>query len=307
MIANFFNKTKPVVFFILSLLLLLYYVFAIVNFKFEAFSFLWLGKIVGVFLLTIAFLLFSSFIIKKNTLTQSSSYAILLLVVLLGTFYESMFDVGIVIANILLLLGFRKVYSLKTITATKLKLFDAGFWFGMAALFYSWSILFVLLIYVALIIYERITIKNLLRPIIGVVTPIFIYFTYCFYFDSLNEFYNCWDFNPNVSYTSYNNLKLLLPISVSLAAVFWSVITLTPKVSASGIHIKRSWRIVLNHFIFSAIIIAFAPIKDGSEMFFMMFPLSVIITNFLRISPSENFKNLILYLFLIISISIYFL
>ena len=307
MIANFFNKTKPVVFFILSLLLLLYYVSATINFKFEEFSFLWLGEIAGVFLLIIAFLLLSNFIIKKNMLTQSSSYAILLLVMLLGTFYESMFDTNIVVANILLLLGFRKVYSLKTITATKLKLFDAGFWFGIAALFYSWSILFVLLIYIALIIFERITVKNLLRPLVGVVTPIFIYFTYCFYFDSLNEFYNCWDFNPNVRYTSYNNLKLLLPISVSLAAVIWSIIMLTPKVSASGIHIKRSWRIVLNHLIFAAIIIAFAPIKDGSEMFFMMFPLSIIITNFLRISPSENFKNLILYLFLIISISIYFL
>jgi len=307
MIANFFNKTKPVVFFILTLLLLVYYVSVVVNYKFEAFSFLWLGQLVAVFLLIIVFLLISNFIIKKNALTQNNSYPILLMVLLLGTFYETMFNIEIVISNILLLLGFRKIYSLRSISATKLKLFDAGFWFGVAALFYAWSILFVLLIYIALIIFERITVKNLLRPLVGVITPIFIYFTYCFSFGSISDFYNCWDFNPNINYTSYNNLKLLLPITVSLAAVIWSIITLTPKVTVSGIHIKRSWRIVLNHLIFAAIIIAFAPNKNGSEMFFMIFPLSVIVTNYFRISPSENFKNLILYLFLIISISVYFL
>ncbi|MFD1294924.1 DUF6427 family protein [Lutibacter holmesii] len=307
MIANFFNKTKPIVFFILASLLFVYYILAIANFKFEAFSFLWLAQQFGFFVLIIGFLLISSFIIKKNTLTQNNSYALLLLVLLLGTFYEAMFDVPIVIANVFLLLGFRKVYSLRTISATKLKLFDAGFWFGVAALFYAWSIIFVLLIYVALIIFERINVKNLIRPIVGVITPIFIYFIYCFAFGSVNDFYNCWEFNFNVNYTSYNNLKLLLPISVSLAAVIWSIVTLTPKVSVSGIHIKRAWRIVLNHLIFAAIIIAFAPIKNGSEMLFMIFPFSVIITNYLRISPSENFKNLLLYLFLILSISVYFL
>ena len=307
MIANFFNKTKPVVFFIVSSLLFLYYVVALFQFKFELFSFFWLLHKIGVFLLLVAFLLIASFIIKKNTLTQNNSYAIVLIAVLLGTFYETMFTNNIIISNFLLLFGFRKIYSLKSGINTKLKLYDASFWLGIAALVYCWSILYVLLIYVTLIVYQRITIKNFIIPIVGFITPIFIYFTYCFYVDNLEPFYNCWVFNPNFNYTNYNNFKLLVPIAVILATVIWSILILTPKVSVSGINIKRTWRVVLNHLIISAIIIALSPQKNGSEMLFMVFPVSVVVTNFLRVSTSENFKNLILYLFLIISISVYFL
>lgn len=307
MIANFFNKTKPVVYFVLTLLLMLYYILANLIFNFESFSFLWLTEKVGVLLLIVAFISISIFIFKKNGLAQRNSYSTLLLVVLLGAFYESMFTSNIIVANILLLLGFRKVYSLKTITEIKLKLFDAGFWFGMAALFYSWSIVFVVLIYLALVIYERISLKNLVRPIIGVLTPIFIYFAYCLYFDNLNAFYNCWSFNLSVNYMPYNNLRLLLPVTVFLSAVLWAMAVLIPKVRSSGINVKRSWRLVLSHFILAEIIVIFAPVKNGSEILFVMFPLSVIISNFLRLIPSENFKNSILYLFLLISISVYFL
>lgn len=307
MIANFFNKTKPVVFFIVSSMLFLYYVVALFQFKFEVFSFFWLLHKIGVFLLFVAFLLIASFIIKKNTLTQNNSYAILLMAVLLGTFYEAMFANSIIISTILLLLGFRKIYSLKSGLNTKLKLYDASFWFGVAALVYCWSILYVVLIYVTLIIYHRITIKNFIIPLIGLATPIFIYFTYCFYVDNLEQFYNCWLFRPNFEYYNYNDFRLLIPIAVTLATIIWSILVLTPKVSVSGINVRRTWRVVLNHLIISAIIIAFAPQKDGSEMLFMVFPVSVVVTNFLRVSTSENFKNLILYLFLLISISVYFL
>ncbi len=307
MIANFFNKTKPVVFFIVSSMLLLYYVVALFQFKFEAFSFFWLLHKIGVFLLFVAFLLMANFIIRKNTLTQNNSYAILLMAVLLGTFYEVMFANHIIISTILLLLGFRKIYSLKSGLNTKSKLYDASFWFGVAALVYCWSILYVVLIYVTLIIYHRITIKNFIIPLIGLATPIFIFFTYCFYVDNLEQFYNCWVFRPNFEYYNYNNFKILIPITVILATIIWSILVITPKVSVSGINVRRTWRVVLNHLIISVIIIAFAPQKDGSEMLFMVFPVSVVVTNFLRVSTSENFKNLILYLFLLISISVYFL
>lgn len=307
MIANFFNKTKPVVF-LTSIFMLFVYVFlAAFIFKYNITSLLILGEIIGFYVLIVLYLLVASFIIKKNALTQNNSYAILLITVLLGTFYEAMFVNSIVFSNLLLLLGFRKIYSLRSATNTKLKLYDASFWFGIAALVYCWSILYVLLIYITLIIYDKVTIKNFLIPIVGLVTPIFIYFTYCFYFDSLEQFYNCWVFNPSFEYNNYNNFNLLIPITVILATIIWSILVLTPKVPVSGINIKRTWRVVINHLIISVVIIVFSPLKNGSEMLFMVFPVSVIVANFLRVSSSENFKNTILYLFLLISISVYFL
>ena len=74
-----------------------------------------------------------------------------------------------------------------------------------------------------------------------------------------------------------------------------------------GVNYKRSFNLVFSHLLISAIIISLSPVKNGSEMFFMIFPFTVIVTNFLQKSQSENFKNVILYLFFVISAGVYFL
>lgn len=307
MIANFFNKTKPVVFFVIAVLLLIYLLAATFLFHFNGFSLLFLGKTAGVFGLLIAFLLVVNFIIQKNQLTYNNSYTLLLIVLLFGTFYETMFSYKILFANLILLFGFRKIYSLRSKTRTKQKLFDAGFWIGVASLIYVWSIFYVLLIYLAIVIYEKLDVKNIFVPIIGMVTPIFIYFTYCFYFDNTALFLSNWMLDPNLNFVDYNQFKLLIPITFLLALVLWSVVYLTPSFANRGINAKRLWRVSLNHLIISAFIIMFSPVKNGSEMFFGFFPMSIIVANFLRNSESNNFKNLILYLLVLISISVYFL
>ena len=101
-----------------------------------------------------------NFIVKKNSLTQDNSYVILIFVLLLGTFSETMFANSIVFASIGLLLGFRKIYSLRSGINTKQKLFDAGFWVGISTIIYSWSILYILLIYVGIIVFRKQSFKN---------------------------------------------------------------------------------------------------------------------------------------------------
>jgi hypothetical protein len=307
MIANFFNKSKPVTIFAIILLLLVYYVSSTFLYKYESFSFFFVIKTVGFFLVFLALLFIMKFIIQKNNLTQDNSFALLLAVLLLGTFYETMFSNNIVFANITLLFAFRKLYSLKSGMNTKQKLFDAGFWVGIATLIYSWSILYVLLIYVAMLIYKRLNFKNIFIPLVGLGAPLFLYFTYCFYFDNLIAFNNCWQFASSFNYNSYNQFKYLIPITFLVTLFLWSVVSLSSKVVKRGVNYKRSFNLVFSHLLISAVIVALAPIKNGSEMFFAIFPLVIFISNFLEKSKSENFKNLILYLFFIISVGVYFL
>jgi len=307
MIANFFNKTKPIVHFIITICLLVYFVSANLLFNFNGFSTLFLAERTGIFLGFIVMLLILNFIIQKNNLTQNNSYALLIVALLLGTFYETMFSNVLLFANITLLLGFRKIYSLKSGTNTKQKFFDAGFWVGISALIDPWSIFYVVLIYFAILIYQKMDFRNIFIPLIGVATPIFIYFTYCFYFDNLELFYSKWMFNPNLDFGNYNQFKYLIPIAFLLTLLIWSIVALSPKMGTEGINIKRSWRLVLNHLLISVFIIISSPVKNGSEIFFIVFPLSIVVANFLKKSDSKNFKNLILYLILVISIVVYFL
>jgi hypothetical protein len=229
------------------------------------------------------------------------------MVFLLGTFPEAMFSYKIVLANIALLLGFRKIYSLRSGVDTKLKLFDACFWIGIATLIYSWSIFYVLLVYLGVIIHQKLTVKNLFIPIVGFVTPMIIYFTYCLYFEDAAFFYNKFNYEINLDFSSYTSLKLLIPVIFLSIALLWSLLKVTPKVVSVRNNFKFSWDVLINHLLISATIVVLAPTKNGSELFFVIFPTAVIVANLMHYIKSKIFKNAILYGFLLVSVFVYFL
>ncbi len=305
MIANFFNKTKPATIFILVALLFVYYFAATFLLYSAELSFRFLLKRFSFFILIALLLSIVNFIVKKNKLTKDNSYTLLLMVFLLGTFPEAMFSYNIVLANIALLLGFRKIYSLRSGVDTKLKLFDACFWIGIATIFYSWSIFFVLLVYLGMIIHQKTTVKNLFIPIVGFVTPMIIYFTYCLYFEDAAFFYNKFSYGINLDFSSYTLLKLLIPGIFLSVILLWSLLKVTPKVLSVRNNFKFSWDVLINHLLISATIVVLAPTKNGSELFFLIFPSAVIVANLVQHTKSKFFRNVILYAFLLISIGVY--
>jgi len=307
MIANFFNKTKPITTLSLIVLLGVYYISAV--FLKESYSlstFLFIKKLVF-FLCLILLLLIFNFIIQKNKLSSDNSYALLLVVLLLGTFYKSFLSNVVIFTNIGLLLSYRKIYSLRSGVNTKMKVFDAAFWIGISTLIYSWSILYLLLIYIGLLIYEKVSVKNLLIPIVGFVTPIIIFFTYHLYFESLAVFYNCFNFEVNLDFGAYYSLKFLAPILFLIIILGWAIVSVTPRIVLISNKLKLAWNVVLNHLLISIVIVVLSSTKNGSEMFYLVFPSVIIIANFIQKTQSLFFKNLLLYLFLIISIVVYFL
>jgi len=306
MIANFFNKTKLVTVFSIVVALFIYYFTATFLLHSGELSLQFLVKRVGFFFWLVLFLLIVSFIIKKNKLTKDNSYALILMVFLLGIFPEAMFSYPIVFANIALMLGFRKIYSLRSGLDTKLKLFDACFWIGIATLIYSWSILYFLLVYVSMIIHQKLTVKNLFIPIVGFVIPMLIYFTYCLYFENVTFYYARFNYEMNLDFSSYTSLlKLLIPVLFLMVVLLWSLIKVTPKVVSVRNNFKFSWDVLINHLLISVVIALLAPTKNGSELFFIIFPSGVIISNLMQLTKSKIFKNLILYAFLLISIGVY--
>jgi hypothetical protein len=248
-----------------------------------------------------------NFIVKKNKLTKDNSYALLLMVFLFGTFPEAMFSSNIVFANFALMLGFRKIYSLRSGVDTKLKLFDACFWIGVATLLYSWSIFFILLVYVGMIIHQKLTVKNLFIPIVGFLTPMIIYFTYCLYFESATFFYNKFSYEINLDFSSYTLLKLLIPVIFLSIVLLWSLVKITPKVVSVRNNFKFSWDLLINHLLISITIVVLAPTKNGSELFFVIFPSAVMVANLMHHIKSKIIRNMILYAFLLVSVLVYFL
>ncbi len=307
MIANFFKKSKPAGIILIIGLLFIYYFFATFYVSANNLSINLFGNRLILFGLGVVWLLVFNFIVSKNKLTLDNLYGLLLGVIFLGTFYESMFSSKLLLTNILLLLAFRKIYSLSSNLNTKMKLFDAAFWIGIASLIYLWSFLFFILIYVGIVLYKKVFIRNLIIPIVGFITPIFLYFTYCIYLNKLPLFYQKFDVNFSLDFNYYSLTKYLLPLILISLMLIWSIIRVTPSIVLVSNKLKQKWMLLLNHLVVAIIVVGLSEIKNSSELLFLIFPAGIIIANFIPKLKSSLFKNVIIYLFLALSISVYFL
>ncbi len=298
MIANFFSKTKPINFLVLSAIMIIVYIIGLGNNLTGGFSLVILLK-KSVFTLPIILLIFIlNFIIRKNLLTEDNTYAILLYILMLGFFPNSFFNKNIFFSNFILLFAFRRIYSLRSDIETKKKIFDSAFWIGIASMFYIWSFIYIFLIYGAFWIFRKRNWKNIFLPIIGFITPVFLLFVYQLLVEDLNKFYGLWVFEYNLSFHSYIKMEFFLPIIFLLILGAISIFPTTKKSLLSKIDIKSNWTILMIHISLSFLIVIIAPIKNGSEFLFFFFPLGILFANYLQIIQRYWVKELILYLFL---------
>ena len=306
MIANFFNQTRPINFLVLSVLVFVIFVVSLIHINSESLSFYFFVKN-GAFLTAAILIVYVlNFIIRKNSLTEDNSYAILFYILITSFFPQTFSNGGIFVANFILLFAFRKIYSLRTSTKTIEKIFDAAFWIGIASLFYIWSLLFMILLYAAILIFRKADWRNFLIPLLGLITPIFLSYTYLLYFDDLGRFKRIWLIDYAFDLSIYNSAKFLIPLITMGLLVVVSIFPTTNKSLIAKIDVKSTWFLLIAHFFVSVLIVLLAPDKDGSELLFLFFPVSILFANYLQLLNRYWIKEAILYLFIIISLVVYF-
>lgn len=250
------------------------------------------------FLLLLLMLFLVNFIIRKNNLVKDNSYTILLFVFLLGMFPLSMLNFDLIIANLLLLLAYRRIYSLRTNKDTKNKLFDSAFWIGIATLIYPWSSIMIILIYIAILLFDKSTWRNILIPIIGFITPIFIFASYLVAVNDFDSFSNIINYYHSFSFETYNSFKIIIPLSLVCALILWSIFPTTSKITTINNEFKTSWFLLIFHLLILIPVIILSPLKNSAELLFLFFPSALIFTNYLQIAEEKWFKEVFLYTFL---------
>ncbi|MDH3322809.1 MAG: DUF6427 family protein [Flavobacteriaceae bacterium] len=304
MIANFFDKTKPINFLVLSIIMAIVYIIGGLNFFEEDITFFLFLKKSAFLLLAILVIFFLNFIIRKNFLTDNNTYALLFFILLLGLFSNVFFNRQILISNFILLFAFRRIYSLRTVAKTKEKIFDAGFWIGLASLFYNWSIIYILLLYGAIWIFRKRDWKNMFIPIVGVVTPVFLLFVYLLVKNDAHQLVGFFNFHYSLDFQKYTFLPFLIPIIFIMILGLTAIIPTTQKSLLSKIDFKSTWQILILQILLSLFIVILAPMKDGSEFLFLFFPLSILFANYFQGVNRYWVKEMILYLFVLLLIGV---
>jgi hypothetical protein len=307
MLANFFGKSKPVNFIIITVLFLGYFILKLFQEEVEVYNVaFFLEKSAFLLLFLVLFFLYN-FIIAKNKLTKDDSYAFLLFVLVLGANSSLFMGFRMLIVNILLLLFFRKIYSLKAYKSVIEKLFDAGFWLGICFLFEPFSIVFYLVLLVAVSLFLEISIRTILIPILGFATPVFIYFTYYFLTDSVAVFEKLFEFSPTFKYQLYNTAPNHLILGLLLVFVIVSILIKTGHIFAVSNKFKRSWSLLILHLLVSVVFVAFVKEKNGSELMIVFIPATIIIANWITSIEKKWLISTVLLLFFAASLAVHFI
>jgi hypothetical protein len=299
MLANFLGKSKPINFIILLSLFIGLFLFTSFSVFFnERFELTFLFKIASSVGLYLVIFFFSNFIVSKNNLTFDNSYAFFVFTILLSYFLSYITSLKILIVLLLYILLLRKIYSLKSPKKILQKLFDSGFWLGVLFILEPFTAVFVLLIYAAIFLHQKPIINNLIVPIIGFLTPIIIFCTYCFWFDKLYLFTNLFYFESFHSGVFYSESSYYW---ASVFITFISVVSLflkSPKTFSINNAFKKSWILLIINLSIALFFALFIPKKNGMELLFILFPASVIIANGLETIRNNLIKNAFIVLLL---------
>lgn len=296
MLSVFFNKSKPIHYIVLSMLLLL--IFTASRFQ-EGQNGRYATSILeqfGVFMALLVSVFVFDFFATRNKLTQKNSFKILLYLVFLAILPMVIMHGNVVFANLFIILALRRILSLRSHREVKKKLFDAAFWIALASLFYFWSILFFVLLFSSLLVYSFTDIKNYIIPLTGIATVLVI--TVCYriimgidIFEGISHIGQY-----SLDFSTLNTKRVIVGATVMFSFGLWSFFYYLKNIKSKMKSHRPTFKLIAISAIVAIAIVILAPYKNGSEFVFTFAPLAIIITNYIEVISEKWFKESFLWL-----------
>lgn len=290
MITSIFSKSKPINFIIVSILVVValgFQVYSGVNVPdFSLFE-------KGFALFLVLFSLFiTDFIVSKNELTKSNSYAILVFGLSVTIFPKIFDDVNLLISNLLILFALRRLFSLHTKRSLKKKFFDAVFWIALASLFYAWSILFISVVVLALSHYWQNEGKYIAISFFAVVTVFVLLVLYNIIFKDQFLPDSNFDFRYNLNFSNYNSLDKIIIFTIIIAIFIWSLVYYIKNSAEKNKRLKPIHALVILSALIALLVGFMALEKGGNEAIFFIFPFSIIVANCIETIEENWFREI---------------
>ena len=294
MISSIFGKTKPINFIIVLAFLFLFYW----SVHFLMFQRSYVPEELLRHTIVLSILLFSifvvNFIVKRNQITGTNSYAILFYALLIVVFQSSLLDNNVVLCSFFLLLAQRRLISLRSLKNVKLKILDATLWVTVASFFYDWALLYLILVFIAIYFYEPKNIRNWLIPFLGVFAVGVILYSVLLLIDEGEFFKDHYSFNLSFDTNFYaywgNSIKLVVYIIIILLTGFWAFL----KIGKLGIGRIMTMRLIAISF---TIGIVLTLLKTSSETFPVMvtfFSAAILLSKYIEVIKKVNIKEIAL-------------
>lgn len=297
MLRRFFASSKPINFVVIGIVVILFLVMYSLatweNLSAGDFIVHKIGIIIG-FLLTLGVF---DFVVKKNVLTRKNSYAVLCFALFCLAVPAIFSHARVIVAGFFIMLALRRIYSLRSKTDTHKKIFDAAFWIFIASLFYFSSLLFLVLLYFAILFYCAGNYRNWLMPFGALLVVLLLGTTYALYTTGIMAFIEGYIVYPSYDFTSYSSPKLLIPLSFFLALYLWTIFKYFALLNAAFQTHKPAFALVIIASLIALVIaVGFAPVRNGSEFYFLFGPLAILTSRYVERSKSKWFNEFLLWM-----------
>jgi len=292
MIVKYFNHTKPINFVFLSILLS---IFVLISLYLKHSLVFTSNNTIGVFLLLASFFLFN-FISKKWLTSSDKDFGILFYVLLSGLFYVPTENNSLLISNFLIYLALIQIFNLKNKEINvKKQLFNSGLLIGIASLFYPLSFLFLGVVLVSVFVFNHISWRSIIIPFIGFIVPfLFIYFLKDLFGVVLfTKLYPL--FTLSLPYL-FQSTILSISSGVLLLLGLASMLLIISKINTDFVFYRGFNSIIISYLIISLFILLFDENKNGSELIFILLPLSILLANALSIVRSQWISNSLVFI-----------
>lgn len=306
MLASLFSKTKPINYFITSVLLIVFYFLFIQTTNYwPTTGYEYFKRGVLLLLLFISTTLVQ-FIGQRNRLTGDNSYAPLLFVCFLILFPSALINPKIIVANYFVILALRRLFSMHSLKAPKEKIFDAALWIFVAVLFHFWSILFLGLLFLAIVFYVSSDYRNWMIPFVALFTVSVFLGLYLVgaQVDLLNFVVNSTKFSFDFTYFNnvYQNIALAIFSSIAVLFFVSQVLALPSK----PFNMQTSYKKIIITFLIGIAIYIFSADKNNGTLLFTFFPLSILGANYLENLPNKWMREVVVSVILGIALFIFF-
>lgn len=291
MLTSFFGKSKPAHFLILGAFITLGFVWSLFIGFSGAFSigeFLVKALILAVTVLSVILL---DFIVSKNHLTRRNAYSIFFYSCFVIMFPIDYLHSEILWANIFLLLALRRIISLRNDNNSEKKILDAAVWITVASLFYFWSLLFLIPLWMAVVQKPNLTYKQMLIPIVGFLAVLLLNTAYQLLMYETFSWFSGWKQLVGLDFSAYSSPKVLIPVTLILALLVWTGFHRLLHLASVPLKERPNFFML---FIIAATTLAIAvctPEKNGSEIIFIFAPTAILCANYIEGVKSDGYRE----------------
>lgn len=306
MLTSFFRKSKPINYVLIAVLMTLLYLAHTLR-ALTSFSVVEIFKNIGLLLVFIFTMLLIDFITKKNDLTKRNTFVVFLFAIFVGTFPETFLNSKVLLAHGFILLALRRIISLKSKEQIQKKLVDAAIWITIASFIYFWCILFMGFLYVAIFSFTDRNHKKYVIPVVGFATVWVLYNAYSILFHNTLFLPTNWVETVGFDFQIYQNLQAGLPLLLFIALLGLSIFFIFLGKKNTNKRRRKTTALMAFLTIFALALLIFTAQKNSAELLFMATPFAVITANFFEKRSAFAFKEILMWILVVLPLMRLFL